>query len=330
MRSFEDYQPGAVEILGEVVLTREDIVAFASRYDAQPMHVDEEAARQTIAGGLIASGWHSCSLMMRLLADHNLNGAKSLGAPGVEEVRWLRPVRPGSRLRLRQEVLEARTSRSRPTVGLVRFRFTLLADDAEVAVEQTNWIMFGRRDADPPAPAASVTVDLAIDPDRPAATPGSGDPFGMGYLKDIAIGTMTELGSYRFEAPDIVAFARAFDPQPFHLDPDAASRSLFGGLCASGWHTAAIWMKLMVASRQRAAEAGVTAKLGPSPGFKNLVWSRPVFAGDTVGYRSTIVDRRPSASRPGWGLAFHRNEGINQRGEVVFSFDGCVLWEWGG
>ncbi len=88
----------------------------------------------------------------------------------------------------------------------------------------------------------------------------------------------------------------------------------------SGWHTAAIWMKLMVAHRRR-VEAGMGAgapRLGPSPGFRNLKWLKPVFAGDTVTYSSTVIDKRASASRPGWGLVFHRNEGVNQKGEPVF------------
>jgi acyl dehydratase len=112
----------------------------------------------------------------------------------------------------------------------------------------------------------------------------------------------------------------------------AAKESLFGGLCASGWHTAAVWMRHMIASRERAlAEAArggpPVAQLGPSPGFKNLKWSKPVYAGDIIAYSSTITGTRPSGSRPGWGLASHRNSGVNQHGEEVFSFDGLVFWE---
>ena len=178
----------------------------------------------------------------------------------------------------------------------------------------------GRRPADNPR---SPTVETA-------ATAG-GDGAGS-YLEDLVPGATTTLGSFTFEAKDIIRFARAYDPQPFHLDPEAARQSLFGDLCASGWHTAAVWMKLMIGHRERhrreAERAGQEApKLGPSPGFKNLKWLKPVYAGDTITYASTIAGTRPSASRPGWGLAFHRNTGINQNGEEVFSFDGAVFWQ---
>jgi acyl dehydratase len=113
------------------------------------------------------------------------------------------------------------------------------------------------------------------------------------------------------------------------MDEVAARSSLFGGLAASGWHTASVWMATMVLHRNRqiAATPGRPARLGPSPGFSNLRWTRPVLAGDRITYISEVAGKRESASRPQWGLFFHRNTGINQRGEEVFSFDGCVFVE---
>jgi acyl dehydratase len=129
-----------------------------------------------------------------------------------------------------------------------------------------------------------------------------------------------------------VSFARRYDPQPFHVDEAAARQSHFGGLCTSGWHTGATWMRLMVHHRATLAKASAAAgqpfaRLGSSPGFTDLRWPRPVYAGDTVSFSSTLVDKRPSASRPGWGLAFSRNLGTNQHGEEVLSFVGCVFVE---
>ena len=151
-------------------------------------------------------------------------------------------------------------------------------------------------------------------------------------VEDVEIGVRTELGAYDFTSENIVAFAREFDPQPFHLSEEAARRSHFGALCASGWHTGAAWMSCLVASRRRATEAAEAAnlpapRLGPSPGFKDLRWSRPVYAGDRIAFSSTVEDTRASASRPGWGLVFHRNAGVNQHGDEVFSFQGCVFLE---
>lgn len=149
----------------------------------------------------------------------------------------------------------------------------------------------------------------------------------MRYFEDIVIGTRRELGTYMFTAERIKAFAGKYDPQPFHLDEEAGRMSLFGDLAASGWHTAAACMRCGVDSRARESAAAkargddVPAG-GPSPGFKNLRWPKPVLAGDTVTYFSEVTSKRPSVSRPQWGLVFFLNTGINQRGELVFSFDG--------
>jgi len=150
------------------------------------------------------------------------------------------------------------------------------------------------------------------------------------YLDEIEIGLAVELGSHEFTRDNVLKFARKFDPQPFHIDDEAAARGPFGKLAASGWHTAASWMKCYVASNA-AAEAGRKAQgrtpmpVGPSPGFTNLKWLKPVYPGDTVTYRSTVTGKRELASRPGWGIVMSLNEGFNQHGELVFSFEGKVL-----
>ena len=147
----------------------------------------------------------------------------------------------------------------------------------------------------------------------------------MKFLEDVVVGERFELGRHVFSADDIKAFARRFDPQPFHLDEEAAARSHFGALCASGWHTAAVWMRLMADYQRgedeaRRARGEPVAELGPSPGFRELKWLRPVYAGDTISYATEVVDARPSNSRPGWGLMTIRNGGVNQKGEPVISF----------
>jgi acyl dehydratase len=147
----------------------------------------------------------------------------------------------------------------------------------------------------------------------------------MRFFEDIEIGQRREVGSFTFTAELIRKFAAQFDPQPFHLDEEAGRQSLFGGLAASGWHVASVCMKLMVADGQRqAAEAAVrgekAAVWGPSPGFRELRWIKPVLAGDTVRFSSAVESVRSSSSRPEWGIVQARNTGINQRGELVFSF----------
>ena len=126
MHAFEDFVAGDSVRAGSITVSEADIVAFASRYDAQSFHVDPEAAKASFVGRLIASGWHSCSLLMRLIAEDFLLDSTGMGAPGIEEVKWLRPVLPGDRLSARRTVLESKASRSRPEMGLVRFRLELL------------------------------------------------------------------------------------------------------------------------------------------------------------------------------------------------------------
>lgn len=145
------------------------------------------------------------------------------------------------------------------------------------------------------------------------------------YFEDMEIGARRQVGSYTFTAEDIIHFARQFDPQPFHLSEEGGRNSLFGGLCASGWHVGSICMSLMVADGQRsraemAARGESAPAWGPSPGFKDLKWLKPVMAGDTVSYASEVKTLRVSASRPEWGLVQVLNTGTNQRGELVFSF----------
>ncbi|WP_435154883.1 MaoC family dehydratase [Amycolatopsis sacchari] len=131
-RYFEDYVPGSTHEFGNVKVTEAEIVEFATRYDPQPFHVDAAAAADGPFGGLIASGWHTASLMMRVLADNYLSPVSSLGSPGIDELRWPKPVRPGDELRLRVHVVESRPSKSKPDRGLVRSRIELLNQDDEI------------------------------------------------------------------------------------------------------------------------------------------------------------------------------------------------------
>jgi len=133
-RYFEDYIPGAVFEYGEIRVDEAEIIEFARRFDPQDMHVDAEAARRGRFGGLIASGWHTAAMMMRLVAENFLPKKASLGSPGIDELRWLRPVRPGDVLRLRVTVLEATRSRSRPDRGVVRSLMEVLNQDGEVVM----------------------------------------------------------------------------------------------------------------------------------------------------------------------------------------------------
>jgi acyl dehydratase len=142
---WEDFQPGTVAIYGPRLVTREEIVAYAAEFDPQPMHLDETAASATLLGGLAASGWHACCLVMRMIADGFVLNSTSMGSPGVDEVRWLKPLRPGTRVRLRATVLETRPSGSRPERGFVKFRFELLDEQDAVLTTMTSSLMLARQ-----------------------------------------------------------------------------------------------------------------------------------------------------------------------------------------
>jgi len=142
---WEDFETGTVGVYGPRLVTREEIVAFAAEFDPQPMHLDEAAASATLLGGLAASGWHSCCLLMRIIADGFINESHSMGAPGVDEVRWLKPLRPGTRVRVRATVLDKRASNSRPELGFVRGLFEMLDEQGEVLTTLESSLMVKRR-----------------------------------------------------------------------------------------------------------------------------------------------------------------------------------------
>ena len=143
---FEDFQPGAVREYGPRLVSREEIIAFAAEFDPQPMHLDEEAARATMLGGLAASGWHTCCMMMRIVADGFILNSSSMGAPGIDEVRWLAPLRPGRQIRVRATVLDTRVSSSRPDMGFVKMLFEVIDDTGVTVMTLNNSLMMGRRE----------------------------------------------------------------------------------------------------------------------------------------------------------------------------------------
>ena len=142
---YEDFHVGDVIDVGSVGVRQADIIAFAKQYDPQPMHIDPGAASFTIYGGLIASGWHTVALFMRLLVENVVAKTSSLGSPGVEELRWPLPVRPGDTLNGSMEILETRVSSSRPTMGIVRWRGTVRNQDGKLVMTLIGTNFFGRR-----------------------------------------------------------------------------------------------------------------------------------------------------------------------------------------
>ena len=329
----EDLEVGRAYLSAPQTITAEEIIRFGRAYDPQPMHVDAEAAKKTIVGGLCASGYHTCVIMMRLACDAILNRVASLGSPGVDEVKWLKPLKPGDVVRCSYQIQEQRVLRSRPDVGASKVLVELIGADNEVVA---NWItnQFTRLRT----PAAAGGQPAGRRPRTPAfdlwqdAPPGPLASKPDLFFEDRQVGETFDLGSHTFGKDSIVAFARDYDPQPFHLDEAAAKASLFGALSASGWHTACQYIRSLVKTRQSAsanalAEGIALATYGPSPGFKNLYWPRPVYAGDTVAYRARLADKIDLKSRPNRGLLILNSQGRNQKGEIVFGITSQILCE---
>ncbi|OYU49624.1 MAG: dehydratase [Rhizobiales bacterium PAR1] len=322
LRYFEDFIPGVREDYGSVTLTEAAIIEFAREFDPQPMHLDGASAQAKEVGGLIASGWHTCSLNMRMMADHFILKSAGMGSPGVSKVRWLNPVRPGDTLTGVMEVLDKRASASKPDRGFVDFRFELKNQHGKPVLEQTNLVMYARRT---PGVAEKASSSIA----RPAeeAFPSEATAERLGYIGDMVPGTVLKFGTYDFEAPTMIHFAERFDPQAFHLDEAIGKASHFGGLSASGWHTASAWMRVIIdfwAARE--AEAPLP-KRGMGFGFDDLQWKRPVLAGDRLTFYGRILSARKSTSLPGWGIITQRSHAVNQNGVVVFAFTTSALWQ---
>ncbi|MDE2370598.1 MAG: MaoC family dehydratase [Burkholderiales bacterium] len=144
---WEDFPVGHRLDFGAMPVSREAVIEFASQFDPQPFHLDDEAARGSIFGALCASGWHTCAMAMRLMCDEYLLESASLGSPGIDSLRWHRPVFPGDTLAIHLEVLEARPMASRPQVGLTKMRWDLRNQDGTTVMTMEGWNMFGRRPA---------------------------------------------------------------------------------------------------------------------------------------------------------------------------------------
>jgi acyl dehydratase len=143
--AWEDFHPGRTFEHGPRRLPRDEMIAFATEFDPQPMHLDEAAARSSMMEGLSASGWYACCILMKMCADAFVLNSTSMGAPGIDEVKWLKPIRPDDALTLRAVVLDTRASNSRPEMGFVRFNFELFNAANERVMTLTTSLMLGRR-----------------------------------------------------------------------------------------------------------------------------------------------------------------------------------------
>jgi acyl dehydratase len=333
----EDLEVGVAVDCGSRTVLKDEILGFGRAWDPQPLHVDEEAAKATLVGGLCASGWHTCCIMMRQVADNMLNRVASLGAPGVDEGRWMVPLRPGDVVSCRYTVLEKRDLVSRPDVGICKALVELFNQKGETVANWRTNQLTRRRYPGVAEPGVAENAPATKRERKADATlwevPGSAGLRRPDlYFEDRQIGELTDFGSHTFARDEIVSFASAFDPQPFHLDEAAAKASLFGALCASGWHTVLFAVRghihaRLEGNRQARAQGITLAAYGPSPGFRNLSWYKPVYVGDSLDYRGRLAAKIDLKSRPDRGLLATEIEARNQRGESVLRVTSQILAE---
>ena len=314
------------------MVTAEEIIAFGRAFDPQPMHTDPEAAKATPVGGLCASGWHTCAIMMRMLADGLLGRVASLGSPGMDEVRWRRPVRPGDVLSARYTVQEKRVLASRPDVGIAKVLVELVDANGEVpATWLTNQLTRVRHPAAAPPPPAGHPRrgEGRRSPACGTAPAAAAAPTPASRTASSA--RRIDLGSHTFTREEIVAFARAVRPAAVPSRRGggqglAVRRPVRLGLA----HGRALHPRHHRHARRRPTprpwpRALRLATYGPSPGFRDLKWPKPVYVGDTVSYRMRLIEKIDLQSRPNRGLLASAVQGRNQKGEIVFAVTSLIL-----
>ena len=326
-RSFwDDIQTGGQLDLGSVAVSQDDIVRFASEFDAQPFHTDEEAARTTLLGGLSASGWHTCTLIMRLLEETIARHSGVLETAGLEEIIWLRPVRP-------DDVLTATVRWSRESACSCGSGARVREADIEVRNQRGEVAMQWQMNcliAPNTEPRRQISQDCPMRKGRAARVLRRPGDHAIKYFEDVVPGDEIALGEYAFTIDKIAAFSARYAAESArdrNVHPCAAD----GAVTAPVWHVTAVWMHCIVRYYdQQAARLRRQAKpvplLGPAVGVKHLRWHAPVVMGEAITFRAW-AERKIEISRGNWGLLVVGAVGENRRGDTVVSFYPQMLLE---
>ncbi|MCI4664568.1 MAG: hypothetical protein MRY74_07585, partial [Neomegalonema sp.] len=313
MRYFEDFEPGQQFDCGSRVVPLAEAHDFAQRFDPQP-YLLAPASEGTL------SGWHLGSTTMRLYYEAVLRESSSLGAPGIERLQWFAPARAGEPLSARMDVGPKRESRSRPEMGFVTLSVTTL--QAGEPVMALRFPMMARRrgfDGISLRTADRTRADAA----EMFASARPAEEMGFARGEDAPFGALFDLGDVSFNAPEIISFARDYDPQPFHIDEEAGRVSAFGGLAASGWHICSLWSgawgRAWAKARAAAPQLGEgAAQLFCAPtSVSDLKWRLPALDGDRLRFFIRFIGLDPIDGSPGLAALNAECGGVNQHGALA-------------
>jgi acyl dehydratase len=318
--AWEDLEVGRTFPLQDMTLSRREIISFATSYDPQPFHIDEEAARATLLGGLAASGWHSCAVLWRRAQQDLLARCLHRGRPAVSDVRWLAPVRPDRKLRLRAVITDRRPCTRSSRVGMTSIRYEALSDTDGLVMNLKAHHLFQRR-TDGAAPHGAQPHAEAA---RASFAGMRRRVDGIRYFEDVEPGDEIDLGVYVFTPHNIREFAI--------LTGAGAAETARPSWVASAWHLTAAWMQRIVTyytvqSARLKLAGNPVPLLGPASGIKHLRWHRSVRAGETVRFVSWAERKIDLPVRMGWGLLVCGAEGFDSHGRPVLSFNPQLLLE---
>lgn len=318
--AWEDLEVGRTFPLQDMTLSRRETIAFATSYDPQPFHIDEEAARATLLGGLAASGWHSCAVLWRRVQHDFLVRCLHRGRPVVSDVRWLAPVRPDGKLRLRAVITDRRPCARSDRIGMTSIRYDALSDTDGLVMNLKAQHLFQRRDEGVAAHVAQTREECA----RRSFAGMRRRVDGIRYFEDVEPGDEIDLGVYAFTPQNIREFAI--------LTGSGAAETARHSAMVSAWHLTAAWMQRIVAyytvqSARLKLAGNPVPLLGPASGIKHLRWHRPVRAGEVVRFLSWAERKIDLPSRMGWGLLVCGAEGFDRQGRRILSFNPQLLLE---
>jgi acyl dehydratase len=317
---WEDLAVGQTLNFGNCYISRKDITDFARQFDPQPFHIDEQAARATMLKGLAASGWHICTVFMRMLEDGLLSRCQGSQLDTIDKIKWRVPVRPGDWLSCRITIEAKNPLSKKAGGGDCRLECAAINGRGHTVMSWQVRLTLAHRNETTDAGAGEAyapTVELV---NRRNAVEG------IRYFEDVLPGDEIALGAHVFSAEEILDFHACYCVPPIH--PDAVPTRL----SASGWHVTAIWMQRLVryymreAVKLRARGNGVP-QLGPSPGISDLRWHRPVYVGDSLAFACRANRKLQLPRQPGWGLLFAQTDIRNADDDSVATFTVALFLE---